>query len=79
MVHDSQAYRRMGVTRECISRILELREKFLSFQTLPTLPTEKILNCYFNYFPSNNLGGFHSKIWFINLELGNFSPTQVIF
>ena len=25
-VHDSQAYRKMDVTRECISRILELRE-----------------------------------------------------
>ena len=24
-VHDSQAYRKMDVTRECISRILELR------------------------------------------------------
>ena len=32
-VHDSQAYRKMDVTRERISRILELREIFLSFQT----------------------------------------------
>ena len=32
-VHDSQAYRKMNVTRECISRILELREILLSFQT----------------------------------------------
>ena len=31
--HDSQAYRKMGVTREHISRILELREMHLSFQT----------------------------------------------
>ena len=31
-VHDSQAYRKMDVTREHISRILELRER-LSFQT----------------------------------------------
>ena len=31
-VHDSQAYRKMDVTRERISRILELRE-ILSFQT----------------------------------------------
>ena len=30
---DSQAYRKMDVTRECISRILELREILLSFQT----------------------------------------------
>ena len=32
-VHDSQAYRNMGVTGEGISRILELREILLSFQT----------------------------------------------
>ena len=32
-VHDSQAYSKMDVTRECISRILELRELLLSFQT----------------------------------------------
>ena len=32
-VHDSQAYRKMDVTREHISRILELRKILLSFQT----------------------------------------------
>ena len=32
-VHDSQAYRKMDVTREHISGILELREILLSFQT----------------------------------------------
>ena len=32
-VHDSQGYRKMNVTRERISRILELREMLLSFQT----------------------------------------------
>ena len=31
-IHDSQAYRRMDMTRENISRILELREMLLSFQ-----------------------------------------------
>ena len=31
-VHDSQAYRKMDVTREHISHILELREVLLSFQ-----------------------------------------------
>ena len=33
-VHDSQAYRKMDVARERISRILELREILLSFQTV---------------------------------------------
>ena len=32
-VHDSQAYRKMDVTRERISRILERREILLSIQT----------------------------------------------
>ena len=32
-VHDSQAYRKMDVTRERISRILELREILLTIQT----------------------------------------------
>ena len=32
-VHDLQAYRKMGVTRERISRILKLIEMLLSFQT----------------------------------------------
>ena len=32
-IHDSQAYRRMDVTRERISRILDPREILLSFQT----------------------------------------------
>ena len=32
-IHDSQAYRKMDVTKERISRILELREILLSFQT----------------------------------------------
>ena len=32
-VHDSHAYKKMDVTRDCISRILELRETLLSFQT----------------------------------------------
>ena len=32
-VHDSQANRKMDVTRERISHILELREILLSFQT----------------------------------------------
>ena len=32
-VHESQAYRKIGMTRERISRILELRETLLSFHT----------------------------------------------
>ena len=32
-LHDSQAYRKMDLIRELISRILELKERLLSFQT----------------------------------------------
>ena len=32
-VHDSQAYRKMDVTKEHISRVLELREMLLLFKT----------------------------------------------
>ena len=32
-VHDSQTYRKVDVTMERISRILELREMLMSFQT----------------------------------------------
>ena len=32
-VHDSQAYRKMDMSRECVSHILELRKMHLSFQT----------------------------------------------
>ena len=31
-VHDSQAHRKMCVRKECIGRILKLRELFLSFE-----------------------------------------------
>ena len=36
-VHDSQAYRKMDVTKEHISRILELREILLPIQTVFSL------------------------------------------
>ena len=43
MVHDSQAYRKMDVTRERISRILELREILLSFQTGSSLVSAAVV------------------------------------
>ena len=42
-VHDSQAYRKMGVTRERISRILELREILLPIQTGFTLVSAAVV------------------------------------
>ena len=45
MVHDSQAYRKVDVTRERISFILELREILLSFQTGCNLVNAAVLVC----------------------------------
>ena len=46
-VHDSQAYRKMDVTRQRISRILELREILLSFQTGFSLVNAAVNNAAF--------------------------------
>ena len=45
-VHDSQAYRKMDVTREHISRILELREILLSIQIGLSLVNAAVAHCY---------------------------------
>ena len=44
-VHDSQAYRKMDVTRERISRILERREILLSIQTGFAETSERLDYC----------------------------------
>ena len=46
MVHDSQAYRKMDVTRERIGCTYELREILLSFQTDP-VTLNKTRNAYY--------------------------------
>ena len=48
-VHDSQAYRKMDVTKERISCILELREILLSFQAAFNLVTAAVV------FPERNI------------------------
>ena len=45
-VHDSQAYRKMDVTRECNSHILELREILLSILTGFSLVNDAVV-CVF--------------------------------
>ena len=61
-VCDSQAYRKLDVTRECISRILELREILLSFQAGLNLVNAAVVcailesisgNYYHNDVPAN--------------------------
>ena len=53
-VHDSQAYKKKDVTRECISRILELTEIHLSFQTGFNLVNAAVV-CAAELHPFNNL------------------------
>ena len=43
--HESQTYRKMDVTREYISPVLELREILLSLQTVSTLPVFTAMHC----------------------------------
>ena len=42
-VHDSQAYRKMDVTKERFGRVLELREIFLSFKTVFSLVNAAVI------------------------------------
>ena len=43
--HESQAYRKMDVTGEYMSPTFELREIFLSLQTVSTLPVFTAMHC----------------------------------
>ena len=53
-VNDSQAYRKMDVTRERISRILELRGILLSFQTVSAAVACAILESISGLEPSSD-------------------------
>ena len=58
-VHDSQAHRKMDVTRERINRIFELREMLLSFQTSCNL----FQCCYLLCYPGKYLQYKYSEGW----------------
>ena len=70
-VHDSRAYKNMDVTRERISRILELREILLSFQTGFNLRTlfekylqhQQDLHHVFIDFKKSFDGVWHAALW----------------
>ena len=54
--HDSQAYRKMDVTRDRISRIVEVREMLLSFQT-----SLNLVNAVFVCAILENISGLESS------------------
>ena len=68
-VHDSQAYRKMDVTGEHISRILELRETLLSFQTGFNLVNAAVVCVYLR----DNLNNFCN----FSLECESVSYTHL--
>ena len=72
-VHDSQAYRKMDVTRESISRILELREIILSFQTGFNLVNAAVV-CSIEYFGFGTLTPHAENI--IAEEQAGFRPGR---
>ena len=67
-VHDSQAYRKMDVTRERISCILELREMLMSFQTGFNLVSATVVCAILEYL---GLGNIFSYSWAQVLEACN--------
>ena len=78
-IHDSQAYRKMDLTRERISRILELRETFLSFQT-----GFNIVNAAFVFAILERISGFEpssviTELRYLKLvTVSNFCPVTLI-
>ena len=71
-VHDSQAYRKMDVTRERISRILELREMFLSFQTGFSLVNVAVVCAILE-----SIAGLKPSLGFLHLHL-HLSHNRVV-
>ena len=78
-VHNSQAYRKMDVTRERISRILELREILLSIQIGFSLVNAAvacaILQCYSGLEPSSVM----TQVRYLKLvTVSSFCPFTLI-
>ena len=66
-VHDSQAYRKMDVKRERISRILELREILLSFQTSFSLINAAVVCAIMESISSLESSSVIIEPWYVKL------------
>ena len=79
-VHDSQAYRKMDVTRECISRILELREILLSIQTSFSLVNAIVVCAVLESISGLEPSSVITVPWYLKLvTVSSFYPFTLIF
>ena len=78
-VPDSQAYRKMDVTRECISRILELRETLLSFQTGLNLVNAAVVCAILESVPGLEPSSVITEPWYLkHVAVSCFCPFTLI-
>ena len=69
-VHDLQAYSKMDVTRERVSRILELREILLSFQTGFNLVNAPVVCAILESIPGLEPSSVITESRYLELETG---------
>ena len=78
-VHDSQAYRKMDVTRESISRILELREMIPSFQTGFDLVNDAVVCAILESISGLEPSSDTTQPWYLKLvAVSSFCPFTLI-
>ena len=78
-VHNSQAYRKMDVTRERISRILELREMLLSIQTGFSLVNAAVVCDILESISGLDPSSFITEPRYLKLVIvSNFCPLTLI-
>ena len=78
-VHDSQAHRKMDVTRERISRILELREILLSIQTGFSLVNAAVVCVILENISGLEPSSVITEPWYLKLvNVSSFYPFTFI-
>ena len=79
MLHDSHAYRKADVTRERISRILELREILLSFQTSFNLVNAAVVCAILESIPGLEPSSVKTEPRYLKLvTVSSFCPFTLI-
>ena len=78
-VHDSQAYRRMDVTREHIDRILELREILLSIQTGFSLVNAAVVCAILESISGSELSSVITEPRYLKLNCDCLKPLSIHF
>ena len=75
-LHDSQAYREMGATRERISRVLELREILLSFQIGFNLVSAAVVCAVLESISGLEPSSVTSEPWYLKLVTVSLSALN---